>query len=247
MSRKTREETLATRRRNERKMLGERTHGRPERMSPVGAGGGGLSEEAGPTAGFVATRELYPGAVRFPLARKPLEGLERRLPLTAKCQEPRLPAAEGTLVTQEEPQHHVDARVLAGDPVGLAEIRGLLRVRDAEKTVGWPRLVAVLRDPDALLAVEPRQLLDQIVDVPQPDGGFRLRPRPRRLARLAVVRVVRIRVEALHPGALGRAEERHRRHRRPARAGRVVAAGSGHAARDLLAPDQRRLHPRIDG
>src|SRR5215207_491374 len=237
MSRTTREETLATRRRNERRRLGERTHGRPERMSPIGAGGGGLSEEAGRTAGFVATRELYPGNVRFPLAGKPLEGLERRLPLTAERQQARLPAAEGALIAQEEPQHHVDPRVLAGDPVSLAEIRGLLRVRDAEQAVGRPRLVAVLGDPDALLAVQPRQLLDQVVDVAEADGGLRLRPRARRLARPAVVRMVSVGVEALHPGALGRPEERHRRHRGPARAGRVVPPESGDAARDLLAAE----------
>src|SRR5215204_601523 len=70
MSRKTREETLATRRRNKRTRLGERTHGRPERMSPIGAGGGGLLDEGGRTAGFVATPELYWDGVWSPLARR---------------------------------------------------------------------------------------------------------------------------------------------------------------------------------
>src|SRR5215212_772339 len=215
-------------------------------MSPIGAGGGGLSEEAGRTAGFVATRELYPADVRFPLEGKSLERPERRLPLAAQCQEPRLPAAEGTLVAEQEPEHHVDPRVLARDAVGLAQVGGLLRVRDAEEAVGRSGLVAVLGDPEALLAVEPRQLLDQVVDVAEADGRLRPRPRARRLARLAVVRMVSVGVEALHPGALGRPEERRRRHRGPARAGRVVAPGCGDAARDLLAPEQRRLDPRVD-
>src|SRR5215210_4415519 len=205
MSRKTREETLATRRRNVRKRPGERTHGRPERMSPIGSGGGGLSAEAGRTAGFVATRELYPGVARFPLARKAPEGVERGLPLAAQRQEARLPAAEGALVAEQEPEHHVDPRVLAGDPVRLPEVRRLLRVGDAEEPVGRPCLVAVLGDPHALLAVEPRELLDQVVDVAEPDGGLRLRPRGGRLARLAVVRMVGVGVEALHACALGRA------------------------------------------
>ena len=40
--------------------LAERSQGRPERMSPtLGAGGGGRSADAGRTAGFVATPELY--------------------------------------------------------------------------------------------------------------------------------------------------------------------------------------------
>src|SRR4029453_5921850 len=95
-SRKTSEETLATRRTNERTRLGERSQGRPERISPIG--GGGLLDEAGRTAGFVATRELYPGVVRIPLAGKPSEGGKGRLLLAAERQQTGLPTGDGALI-----------------------------------------------------------------------------------------------------------------------------------------------------
>ena len=49
--------------------------------------------------------------------------------------------------------------------VRLAQVGRLLRVRDAEDPVGRIRLVAVLGDPDPLVAVQPRELADEHVEV----------------------------------------------------------------------------------
>ena len=87
------------------------------------------------------------------------KNVERRLLLAGAGQQPGLPAAEPRLVAQQEPEHHVDPRVLAGDRVGLLHVRRLLGVRDAEGAVRRVRLVAVLGDPEPLVAPEQRQLV----------------------------------------------------------------------------------------
>src|SRR5438874_1875787 len=91
-----------------------------------------------------------------------LESCECRLLLPTRGDQPGLPACEGGLVLQQEPEHHVDSRVLAGDRECLRQVCGLLRVGDADERVGWVRLVAVLGDPEALVAVELRQQCGQV-------------------------------------------------------------------------------------
>ena len=70
----------------------------------------------------------------------------------------------------EEPEHHVDPRVLARDRVRLLHVQRLLRPADSEdRLVGRVRLVAVLRDPEVLRPVELRDQRDQQVHVPDLD------------------------------------------------------------------------------
>ena len=64
-----------------------------------------------------------------------------------------LPARRVRLVAHEEPEHHVDARVLARDRIRLRQVLRLLRLRDAERLVGRIRLIAVLGDPEVLRPV----------------------------------------------------------------------------------------------
>src|ERR1700719_2845234 len=82
------------------------------------------------------------------LTRKLLECRVRRLPLSRNRLQARLPAAQVRLVAEQEPEHELDARVLAGDRERLREIGRLLRPGDAEERVRRVRLPAVLRDPD---------------------------------------------------------------------------------------------------
>ena len=63
---------------------------------------------------------------------------------------------------------------LLRDPVRLRQVARLVRARDAEDPVGRVRLVAVLGDPDPLVAVEARHLADQEVDVAERDRGRRV-------------------------------------------------------------------------
>ena len=59
------------------------------------------------------------------------------------------------LVAEQEPEHHVDARVRAGDRERLRQV-GRLAARTRRRRAGPAvRLVAVLGDPDPLLAPEP--------------------------------------------------------------------------------------------
>src|SRR5664279_1168881 len=84
------------------------------------------------------------------------ERAPRRLLLAGDGLEARLPAPEVRLVAHEEPEHHVDPRVLACHCVGLLHVERLLGPADAEaRLVVWRvRLVAVLRDPEMLRPVE---------------------------------------------------------------------------------------------
>ena len=118
----------------------------------------------------------------------------------------------------------------------------LLRRGDAEIVVGRIRLVAVLVQPDLLVAVEPGHLGDERVEVAEGDRRRAGRSRRRRLRRAARIRMVSVGVEAGGTGALHRPQKRDRRGRRPFAQRCVVAAGTGVAAGDLLAGDQRAAH-----
>src|SRR3954451_18861497 len=87
------------------------------------------------------------------------------LALAARGHEAALPASKARLVLELEPEHHVDARLLARDRERLLQVERLLRVRDAERAVRRIRLVRVLGEPDALAAPELRHLLDHVADV----------------------------------------------------------------------------------
>src|SRR5207249_11785232 len=97
------------------------------------------------------------------------EGVVGRLVLAGDGHETRLPAGETALVAEQEPEHHADARVLAGDRVRLRQVARLVRPADAEMRIRRPGLVAVLGDPERLVAVELRQQLDQDADVSERD------------------------------------------------------------------------------
>ena len=124
----------------------------------------------------------------------------------------------------------------------LPHVARLRRPGDAEEPVRRVRLVAVLRQPDPLRAVEARQLGDEIVDVAERDTALARRSGRGRLGRSAVVGMMGVGVEAARAAPLHRAEERERRdgRLRPVRV--VVAAGRGHAAGDLLAAQHRGAH-----
>ena len=135
----------------------------------------------------------------------------------------------------------------AGDRERLADVRRLRRPGDAEDAVRRVRLVAVLRDPDPLAAVEPRQLGDERVDVAERDAAAAGRRRRRGLRRAAVVRVMRVGVEAGRARLLHRAQEGERRDGGLEALRVVVAARGGDAAGDLLAAQHRGPDPLDDG
>ena len=89
------------------------------------------------------------------------EGVVRRLLLAGRREEAGLPAAEAAFVPEQEPEHHRDPRVLAGDRVRLASGTWPACPGDAERLVRRARLVAVLGDPELLVAVELGQQLRQ--------------------------------------------------------------------------------------
>src|SRR5438046_6526 len=91
------------------------------------------------------------------------ERVVRRLLLSLHRLEAGLPAAERGVVLQQEPREEADARVRLRDLVRLLEVHRLLRPADAEEGVRRLRLVAVLGDPDRLVAVEARDRVDELV------------------------------------------------------------------------------------
>src|SRR5439155_8411964 len=148
---------LANRRATLTSRLRLRKKGLPERMS--GTRGAGRSPEAATGVGIrplprrgvlIATDSVWQAPERV------VGGLV----LARNGHQARLPAGEAALVTEQEPEHHADARVLAGDRVRLGQVPRLLRPADAEKRIGRPGLIAVLGDPERLVAVELRQQLD---------------------------------------------------------------------------------------
>src|SRR5437764_6402381 len=143
-------------------------------------------------------------------ARDPEECVPGRLLLAAHRLEAGLPAAQVRVVLDEEPEHHVDARVLPRDRVSLRQPLRLRRHADAEVPVGRIRLVAVLGDPQVLRPVELGQLGNEDVDVAELDPALRLAGwhERRRLLRRRVIRLVRVLVEALHARGVSGNEER---------------------------------------
>src|SRR4051795_1668338 len=128
------------------------------------------------------------------------ERVVRRLLLPVHRLEARLPAAERGVVPEQEPREEPDARVRLRDPVRLLEVRRLLRPADAEEVVRRLRLVAVLGDPERLVAVEAPDPVQGLFDVAELDRASAA-ARRRLLARYAVVRVVGPRVEVRIPAA----------------------------------------------
>src|SRR6185503_18538908 len=119
--------------------------------------------------------------VEPPLVLQGPKGEVRRLPLARGGEEARLPPGEAGLVLDQEPDHHLDARVLPRNRVRLRQVPRLRVPGDPEGAIRRAGLVAVLRNPDRLLAVEPGQLLRQVTEVAQDDrvlpsglGGRRL-------------------------------------------------------------------------
>src|SRR5688572_33155373 len=130
---------------------------------------------------FVVVSPTSTGATITRLRPDVPEGRERRLPLPAVGVEARPPVPHRLLVADQEPEHHVDARMPSSDPERLPQVGGLLLVGHAEELVLRRRLVAVLGDPQPLLAVEPGELPDEVVDVAEHDRRVRLRATGRRL------------------------------------------------------------------
>src|SRR5205085_9730106 len=109
-----------------------------------------------------------------------------------------LPPRETGLVLDQEPDHHLDPRVLARDRVRLRKVLRLRLPGDTEGPIRRASLVAVLGDPDRLLAVEPGQLLREEADVSEDDRVLvpRVRLRGRLQGRTGCVRMVRPGVES---------------------------------------------------
>ena len=174
------------------------------------------------------------------------EDAEGRLLLPGCGQEAGLPSdREIRVVAEHEPEHQVDARVLASDRERLAQIARLLRPRDAEEAVGGIRLPAVLGDPDALLAPELVHGGDERVDVSELHRSA-AGTRRGRLARPAVVRVVRLGVEVPQAVGMHGGEKHERRDRRAHLGGVVVATRRRHSAGDTIAADACRVDTRVD-
>src|SRR6266542_5248226 len=235
---------LASRRPAAASWLRVRKKGAPERMSAT-IRAGASSPPSAPGAGMRPLPRCDV-LVATPLVWQAPEGVVRGLLLAGGGEEAGLPAAEAALVAEQEPEHHRDPRVLARDRVRRRQVLGLLDPGNAERPVGRPGLVAVLGDPELLVAVEAAEKLRHVADVAECDHILGLRPRRGRLRGAAVVRVMRVDVEVLQAELLQRRQEPKRRDRRPAARRRVVAARVGRAAGDDLVPQVRRVHAGPD-
>src|SRR6188508_3041165 len=228
----TRAVMLASRRRTTVSCARVRRNGAPARMSLVIRAGA-----SSPAAG-VGMRALARCGVLVAtcLVWQAAEGVVRGLLLPADREQAGLPAAEAPLVAEQEPEHHRDPRVVARHLVSLGQVLRLPGPRHAEQPVWRTGLVAVLRDPELLVAVVLAEQLREVAQVRERHGLLALRLGRRRLARAAVVRVVRVDVEAalLQPVLVQRVQERDRRDRRPLAARRVVTARVGGTAGDDL-------------
>src|SRR5712691_504105 len=142
--------------------------------------------------------------------RQAREHAECRLLLPCRGQEAGLPPdREIRVIAEHEPDHHVDARIGPRHRVRLAHVSRLSGKRDTEEVVGRAGLPTVLGDPDPLLAPELVHSRDERVDVSELHRTA-AGNRGGRLARTAVVRMVRVGVEVPEPGAAGESHERHR-------------------------------------
>src|SRR6187549_3325600 len=157
-------------------------NGAPARMSlAIRVGASSPATGAG-----IRPRPRWDVGVATVLVWQAAERVVRGLLLPAGGKEAGLPAAQPALVAEQEPEHHRDPRVLAGDRVGLRQVLGLLRPADAERPVGRAGLVAVLGDPELLVAVQLPEQLGQHGNVPEGDRLLALRLHRRRLVRPAV-------------------------------------------------------------
>src|SRR3954469_18760314 len=222
-----------------------RKNGLPDRMSTWTRR---RRPEAGATGAGIRPRPRRGVLIATYLVWQAAERVVGGLLLAADRLEAGLPACEAPLVAQEEPRHHRDARVPTGDRVRLRQVARLLRPAHTEVPVGRPRLVAVLRNPQLLVAVLTRELPDQDADVREGDDRLCPGHRGRALVRPAVVRVVGVDVEvaAAQPVALQCRQERQRRDRLPAAPRTVVPARIGAAAGHGLL-QVRRMDARPDG
>src|SRR5262245_31022649 len=226
----TRAVMLASRRATTVSCARVRRNGAPARMS--------LTIRAGassPAAG-VGIRARCLVLVATYLVWQAAEGVVRGLPLPADREEAGLPTAQAAFVAEQEPEHHRDPRVLARHLVRLSQVLRLPGPGHAEQPVGGAGLVAVLRDPELLVAVVLAEQLREVAQVRERHGLLALRLARRRLARAAVVRMMGVDVEAvlLQPVRVQRVQERDRRDRRPAAPSRVVAPRVGGPAPDDL-------------
>src|SRR5207249_3035562 len=89
-------------------------------------------------------------------------------------------------------------------------------------------------------------LPEKQADVPERDRGPAPWRRPRRLTPAAVVRMVRVDVEAPHSGGLRLEQEHERRDGGPEAGRAVVPVGCGDAAGHLLAADLRPVDAVVD-
>src|SRR4051794_41121078 len=96
-----------------------RKNGLPERMSTTSG-----SRPSCEAATGVGTRPLPRRGVRIAMAlvSQAAERVVGRLVLAGDRHQARLPAREAGFVAEQEPEHHSDARVLAGDRVRLTQV-----------------------------------------------------------------------------------------------------------------------------
>src|SRR5262245_18336436 len=228
----TRAVILASRRATTPSCARVRRNGAPARMSLVIRAGA-----SSPAAGVgMRPRARCVVRVATDLVWQAAECVVRGLLLPADREQAGLPAAEALLVAKQEPEHHRDPWALAGELVRLGQVLRLPGPRHAEQVVGRTGLVAVLRDPELLVAVVLAEQLREHAQVRERHSLLALRLRERRLARAAVVRMVGVDVEAvlLQSVLVQRIQERDRRDRRPLAARRVVAPRVGGATGDYL-------------
>src|SRR5215207_3397578 len=243
---------LASRRPATASWLRVRKNGSPERMSAT-IRAGASSPPSATGAGIRPLPRCDVSVATYLVWQAP-ESVVGGLLLAGCSEEAGLPATEAAFVAEQEPEHHRDPRVLAGHRVRLGEVLGLLDPGDPEGLVRRAGLVAVLGDPELLVAVELGQELGQITDVRERDRRAVLRLRRWGLRRPAVVRMVRPDIEVAQAEPLHGREECQRGDRRPAALRCVVAARAGGAAGDDLVAEVRRVdarpyrraHPRID-
>ena len=164
---------------------------------------------------------------------------ERRLLLAGRREETGLPAdADVRVVAQHEPDHQVDPRIGPGDRVATARTyaaccaQGTRRRPDRADSSATPYSVIQIR-------FFPQSLLTRAISLLMFPSCHRVATglRCRRLARAAVVRMVRVSVEIPQPGTFGQRHEGEGRQGRPRRT-RVRCCRAGRSRRRR--PSRRR-------
>src|SRR6476619_1147716 len=121
---------LASRRPATANWLRVRKNGAPERMSAtirVGA-----SSPPSTTGAGIRPLPRCDVPVATCLVWQAPKGVVCRLLDAGRGEEPRLPPTEAAFVAEQEPEHHRDPRVLAGNRVRLAQVLRLLDPGDAK-------------------------------------------------------------------------------------------------------------------